>query len=43
MDKQENQLILKIENFFKIPKRVADKIKNTAEKTRGGYVLFDFL
>lgn len=41
MDKQEDQLILKIENFFKVPKRVADKIKNTAEKTRGGYVLFE--
>lgn len=41
MNKQEDKLILKIENFFKVPKRVADKIKNTAEKTRGGYVLFE--
>lgn len=29
-----------IEDFFRVPDRVADKVKNVAEKVRGGYVLF---
>lgn len=42
MEKSDkNQTIKKIEDFFKVPDRVADKIKNTAEKVRGGYVLFE--
>jgi hypothetical protein len=37
----ENQIIQKIEDYFKVPDRVADKVKNIAEKVRGGYVLIE--
>lgn len=33
--------IQKIEEFFKVPDRVVDKIKNVAEKVKGGYVLYE--
>ncbi|MBU4204935.1 DUF3024 domain-containing protein [Patescibacteria group bacterium] len=38
---QKNQIIPKIEEFFKVPERVADKIKIIAEKVRGGYVVIE--
>lgn len=37
----QDQTILKIEEFFKVPERVADKIQNVAEKVRGGYMLIE--
>lgn len=39
MDPDSN--IPKIENFFRAPERVADKIKNVVEKVKGGYVLIE--
>jgi len=39
LSKDEN--VQNIEEFFKVPERVADKIKNIAEKVQGGYVLFE--
>ncbi|MFH0819790.1 MAG: DUF3024 domain-containing protein [bacterium] len=38
---KEDQIIKKIEEFFEVPERVADKVKNVAEKVKGGYVLFE--
>lgn len=38
---KEDQIIKKIGEFFKVPERVADKIKNVAEKTKGGYILIE--
>lgn len=35
------EIIQKIEAMFRVPERVADQIKNVAEKVRGGYVLFE--
>lgn len=37
----EDENIQKIEEFFKVPERVADKVKNVAERVKGGYVLFE--
>ena len=36
-----DEIIQKIEQFFEVPERVADKIKNVAEKVKGGYVLIE--
>ena len=41
MGNKEEEIIKKIEEFFKVPERVADKVKNVAEKTKGGYVLIE--
>ena len=38
---QKDQVIQKIEQFFEVPEQVADKIKNVAEKVKGGYVLIE--
>ncbi|PIP17674.1 MAG: hypothetical protein COX43_03015 [Parcubacteria group bacterium CG23_combo_of_CG06-09_8_20_14_all_35_9] len=38
---QKDQIIPKIEQFFKVPEQVADKIKNIAERVKGGYVLIE--
>ena len=38
---EKDKNIQRIEEFFKVPERVADKIKNVAEKVRGGYVLVE--
>lgn len=38
---EQDKIIEKIEKQFKVPDRVADKIKNVAEKVRGGYVLIE--
>ena len=35
------EIIQKIEEIFRVPERVADQIKNVAEKVKGGYVLFE--
>jgi hypothetical protein len=40
-DSAEDKNIQKIEEFFRVPERVANKIKNLAEKVKGGYVLFE--
>lgn len=40
-NKKEDQNIQKIEQFFKVPERVADQIKNVVEKVKAGYVLFE--
>ena len=37
----KDKIIDKIEKRFKVPERVADKIKNIAEKVRGGYILIE--
>lgn len=37
----QDQTISKIEDFFKVPEQVADKIQNVAEKVRGGYMLIE--
>ena len=37
----EDKNIQKIEEFFKVPERVADKVENVAERVKGGYVLFE--
>jgi hypothetical protein len=39
MDQDPN--ISKIEEYFKVPDRVADKIKNIVEKVKGGYILIE--
>lgn len=39
MDK--DPIIQKIEERFRVPERISDKIRNVAEKVRGGYVLFE--
>lgn len=41
MTNQHNQNIQKIEKFFKVPERVSAKVKNIAEKVKGGYVLIE--
>ena len=41
MQNKEDKFIKNIEEFFKVPEQVADKIKNIAEKVRGGYVLIE--
>lgn len=38
---ENDKIIYKLEKFFKVPERVADKIKIIAEKVRGGYVLIE--
>lgn len=38
---ERDKIIEKIEERFKAPDRVADKINNIAEKVRGGYVLIE--
>lgn len=35
------KIIQKIEECFRVPERVADKVKNIVEKVRGGYVLIE--
>ncbi len=37
----QDQTISKIEEFFKVPERVADKIQNEVEKVMGGYMLIE--
>lgn len=37
----EEKIIKKIEDYFEVPERVVDKIKNVAEKVKGGYTLFE--
>lgn len=39
MEKIGDDVIARIERYFKVPERVSDKIKITAEKVRGGYVI----
>lgn len=36
-----NNNIQEIEQIFKVPDRVADKIRNVVEKVKGGYVLIE--
>jgi len=36
-----DEKIERIEEFFRVPERVADQIKNVARKARGGYVLIE--
>ena len=38
---KKDQILTKIERFFKIPEDIADKIQNVAEKVRGGYVFIE--
>jgi len=37
----EDKIIQKIEEYFKVPDRVADKIQNVVEVVRGGYMLIE--
>lgn len=41
MEKEEREIIKKIEEFFRVPARVADKVKNVAEKAKEGYILIE--
>ena len=40
-EEQRDQIIQKIEQFFKVSERVADKMQHVAEKVKGGYVLIE--
>ena len=40
-NKEEEKIIKKIEEFFRVPERVADKVKNVVEKTKKGYILIE--
>lgn len=34
-------MIQRIERYFQVPERVAAQLRHTAEKVRGGYILFE--
>ena len=37
----DQEIIKKIEDLFRVPDRVLDKVNITAEKVRGGYAIFE--
>lgn len=37
----EDKTIQKIEEFFKVPERVANQLQNIVEKVKGGYILIE--
>jgi len=38
---KNEEVLQKIEEYFKVPERVKDKVRNEVEKVKGGYMLIE--